>query len=446
MPKQRKVVSLTQALTGQDLQAIIEDLCAVVREWYSDSRHAPRAISAACISAIEQLCRHLVALQLSRDGNTMPLTLTIDVVSLARAAGLPLVVLVSFAYNFQSIAAIVAALRGHGISDPFRGKEWLKRDYGILVEFRHDRIHTSTYEGLDGPAAYETTECLAFILPQDFPDTVIDMRLLQGDVFRGMRLWKMSRRGYEKALELCVAQVARNPDSAKAHAKMGLALAGRGRYEEALAAYAKAIEIEPERAVTHLGRAQTLASMGRAEEALASYNLAVELAPSLAEVHLRRADLLAGMGRAEEALASCGRALGIDGAMHRAHLLKGGLLARMGAPKRRWPRTTSLLNWPGATRMCICSGATCSRRWAAARRRLRRTTGQSGWTTGTPRRMSARQCYLRRSAAPTMPCTFTTGPLISTHTLHMRLPARAMSWRSWAAPPSPTSATRRRTA
>ena len=63
LPKQRKVVSLTQALTGQDLQAIIEDLCAIVREWYSDSRHAPRAISAACISAIEQLCRHLIALR-----------------------------------------------------------------------------------------------------------------------------------------------------------------------------------------------------------------------------------------------------------------------------------------------------------------------------------------------------------------------------------------------
>ena len=70
---------------GQDLQAIIEDLCAIVREWYSDSRHAPRAISAACISAIEQLCRHPIALRPSGDGSTMPQTLTIVVVSLARA-------------------------------------------------------------------------------------------------------------------------------------------------------------------------------------------------------------------------------------------------------------------------------------------------------------------------------------------------------------------------
>ena len=142
--KHRRVVSLTQALTGQDLQAIIEDLCAIVREWYSDSRHAPRAISAACISAIEQLCRHLIALQLSRDDSTVPQTLTIDIVSMHRAAGLPLAVLVSFAYNFQSIAAIVAALRGHGIAGPFRGNEELKRDYGILVEFRHGRTHAST--------------------------------------------------------------------------------------------------------------------------------------------------------------------------------------------------------------------------------------------------------------------------------------------------------------
>ena len=328
--KRRRATSLTQALTGQDLQAIIEDLCAVVREWYSDSRHAPRAISAACISAIEQLCRHLIALQLSRDDSTMPSTLTIDIVSMHRAAGMPPAVLVSFAYNFQSVEVIIEVLRGHGISDPFRGDEGLKRDYGALVAFRHDRIHTSTYEGLDGPAAYGTTERLAFILPQDFPDTRIDMRLFQGDTFRGMRLWELSKRGYEKALELCIVQVAENPSSAEAHAKTGLALAGLGRHEEALASCAKAIEFEPERAVTHLGRAQTLASMGRAEEALAAYNLAVELAPSLAEAHLRRGELLASMGRVKEALASCDRALEIDGAMHRAHLLRGDILTGMG--------------------------------------------------------------------------------------------------------------------
>ena len=122
-----RVDNATPSLTGQDLQAIIEDLCAIVREWHSDSRHAPRAISAACISAIEQLCRHLIALQLSRDDSTMPQTLTIDVVSLARAAGMPPAVLVSFTYNFQSVAVIIEALRAHGIADPFRGDEGLKR-------------------------------------------------------------------------------------------------------------------------------------------------------------------------------------------------------------------------------------------------------------------------------------------------------------------------------
>ncbi len=325
-----RAANATPSLTGQDLQAIIEDLCAVVREWYSDSRHAPRAISAACISAIEQLCRHLIALQLSRDDSTMPRTLTIDIVSLARAAGMPPAVLVSFTYNFQSVEVIIEVLRGHGITDPFKGDEKLKRDYDALAAFRHDRIHTSTYKGLDGRAAYGTTERLAFILPQDFPDTAIDMRLFQGDVFRGMRLWEMSKRGYEKALELCVVQVAESPDSAEVHAKTGLALAGLGRHEEALASYAKAIELEPERAVTYLGRAQTLASTGRNEEALAAYGRTIELAPSLAEAHLRRGELLASMGRVEEALASCDTALGIDDAMHRAHLLRGGMLAQMG--------------------------------------------------------------------------------------------------------------------
>ena len=215
--KRRRVVSLTQALTGQDLQAIIEDLCAIVREWYSDSRHAPRAISAACISAIEQLCRHLIALRLSMDDSTMPQTLTIDIVSLHRAADMPPAVLVSFAYNFQSVAVIIEVLRGHGIADPFRGDEGLKRDYGALVAFRHDRIHTSTYKNLDGRAAYETTERLAFRLPRDYPDMVIDMCLLEGDIFRRMRPWRLSKRGCEKAPELCAAQVASTLQCTGAH-------------------------------------------------------------------------------------------------------------------------------------------------------------------------------------------------------------------------------------
>lgn len=55
----------------------------------------------------------------------MPQTLAIDVVSMPRAAGMPPAVLVSFTYNFQSIKAIVAVLREHGIDDPFEGDERL---------------------------------------------------------------------------------------------------------------------------------------------------------------------------------------------------------------------------------------------------------------------------------------------------------------------------------
>ena len=193
---------------------------------------------------------------------------------------MPWAVLVSFTYNFQSIEVIVAALREHGMDDPFRGDEQLRDDFGILIKFRHDRVHTSTYEDLDRLAAYETTERLAFRLAEQFPGTLIDMRLLQGDIFGGMRLWELSRRGYEGALELCTKQVAKNPDSAEAHSKTGLALAGLGRHEEALVSHDRAAELDPGRAVTHLGRAQTLAMMGREDEALAAYDLAIELVPS----------------------------------------------------------------------------------------------------------------------------------------------------------------------
>ena len=324
------MVSLTPALTGQDLQAIIEDLCAVLRDLVSDARHIPRSVAATLVSVIEQLCRHIIALRLGEDSRSMPQTLTIDVASMPRAAGMPLAVLVSLTYNFQNVKTIVAALREHGIDDPFRGDERLLDDFGGLVGFRNDRVHTSTYGDLDRQAAYDTTERLAFRLPRQFPDMEIDMRLLQGDTLMGMRLRERSLAAYEKAEPLCAAQVAANPGSARAHAKMGLALAGQGRLEEALASYDRAVALEPERAVTHLGRAQALAGMGHGEEALAAYDRTLEIDPVLAEAHLRRGRLLAGMGRMHDALASCDRALDIDDEAYRAHLLRGSLLARMG--------------------------------------------------------------------------------------------------------------------
>ena len=328
--KHRRVVSLTLALTGQDLQAIMEDLCAVLRYLYSDARHVPRSVAATLVSVIEQLCRHIIALKLGEDDSTMPHTLTIDIVSMPHAAGMPLAVLVSLTYNFQSTRAIVEALREHGIDDPFRGDERLLDDFGALVAFRHDRVHTATYGDLDRQAAYDATERLAFRLPRQFPDTEIDMRLLQGDTLRGMRLWDRSLAAYQRAGTRCAALVAANPGSARARAKMGLALAGQGLLEEALASHDQAVALDPERAVTHLGRAQTLAGMGRSDEALASYDRTIEIDPVLAEAHLRRGELLASMGRVYDALASCDRTLGINGEAYRAHLLRGGLLAEMG--------------------------------------------------------------------------------------------------------------------
>ena len=256
--------------------------------------------------------------------------MTIDAASMPHAAGMPLAVLVSLTYNFQSIKAIVAALREHGIDDPFEGDERLLRDFGVLVGFRHDRVHTSTYGDLDRRAAYDTAERLAFRLPRQFPDMEIDMYLLQGDVLGGMRLWKRSLAAYEKAGVRCAAHVARNPGSAQAHAKMGLALAGQGRREEALASYDQAVVLEPERAVTHLGRAQALAGMGRSEEALAAYDRAIALDGTYAEAHCRKAELLASLGRTDDALCFYNRAAELDPLYARALAGKGSILARMG--------------------------------------------------------------------------------------------------------------------
>ena len=78
------------------------------------------------------------------------------------------------------------------------------------------------------------------------------------------------------------AAVARGePQQARAHNLLGMALSRLGRNEEALASFDQAIVHQPDFAEAHGNRANALIELGRIEEAVTSYERAVALAARL---------------------------------------------------------------------------------------------------------------------------------------------------------------------
>ena len=327
-----RIVSITPALAGQDLGAILADLFSVERLLDSPKRSDHRVVAVTLVSTTEQFCRLAVADTLGRGMGTMPDYVEIPLASIGPAARLSREALVSFSYNFQNVRTIEKALADHGIRDVFGGYPGLRDAMVALIAARHDLVHTSLPVRFNMRASYDAVVGLAFGIARHLPELEADMRLAEGDIFHRMRMPGRSRAGYEKAEPLCRALALKRPESAQAHARLGLALAGLGRHGEALASCDRAALLDPGRAAAHLGRALQLAKLGRHGDALAGCRRAAEIDPSLPDAHLIGADMLAGMGRHAEALAGCDRAVKLDDSLPRAHLLRGNILAAMDRP------------------------------------------------------------------------------------------------------------------
>ena len=324
-----RIVSITPALAGQDLGAILADLFSVERLIGSHGRHDRRAAAVALVSAVEQFCRLVVSDMLGRGKGALPAYVEIPLASVGPAAHLSREDLVSFSYNFQNVPTIENMLAEYGMRDVLGDDPQLRGALAALFAARNEFVHTSVPVGFDARAAYDAVVRLVFGIAVHVPELEAEMRLVQGDTFIGMRMPGRSRAAYKEAEALCRELVRRHPESAEAHARLGLALYGLGRHEEAIASYDRAISLDPGRAAAHIDRALPLAGLGRHEEAIASCGRAAEIDPSLPDPHLVVADILAGMDRPAEALAACGRAAGLDGSLPRTHLVRGGILADM---------------------------------------------------------------------------------------------------------------------
>ena len=330
------------------------DLFAVEALLGSHRRSDHRAIAVALVSGAEQFCRPTVADMLGRGRGTMPEYVEIRLANIGRAARLSKEALVSFTHNFQNIEAIEKMLREYGLRGVFRDNPGLRDALIGLFAGRNDNVHTSVPVAFDVRAAYEAVLQLVFGIASHIPELEAEMRIVQGDVFKRMGMPQRSRDGYGLAEPLCRALVRKHPESAQAHARLGLALFGLGRDEEALGSYDMAVSLDPGQAVTHLARALPLARLGRDEEALASCGAAIDLDPALPDAHVSKADILAGAGRAAEALAACDRAVEMDGSLQRAHTLRGNILAGMDRATEAlaaYDRSIELDGYDGSARM-----------------------------------------------------------------------------------------------
>ena len=99
------------------------------------------------------------------------------------------------------------------------------------------------------------------------------------------------------------------PDNARAHANLGVSLAGEGRRAAAMTEYREALRIEPRMAEAHNNLALVLVDVGAAEEALAHYREAVRLKPDYPNAHTNLANLLDEKGRTDEAIRHYGEAI-----------------------------------------------------------------------------------------------------------------------------------------
>lgn len=152
---------------------------------------------------------------------------------------------------------------------------------------------------------------------------------------RGERLLEAGE--FSEAEALLREAAAREPRSARAHSKLGAALARQGRYEEAVAILRRAIELDPRYAPAYTNLGAAYHEQGRLEEALQAYRKALEVDPeywiahqNLAALYRRLEDYGAFVRHMKQATRLMARAQAQEGRTGCLPLLLLAVLALLG--------------------------------------------------------------------------------------------------------------------
>lgn len=134
---------------------------------------------------------------------------------------------------------------------------------------------------------------------------------------------KGAEAAFRKVIEL-------NPNNAKAHYRLGVALIQQNKLEEAIAEYRQAIRIDPNDAAAHndLGLALTL--QGKLEEAITELRQAIRLNPDNAKAYSNLGLALFQQGKTEEAIAEYKQVIRIDPSNAGDYVMLGAALSNQG--------------------------------------------------------------------------------------------------------------------
>jgi tetratricopeptide (TPR) repeat protein len=165
-------------------------------------------------------------------------------------------------------------------------------------------------------------EALDFIntLSKDYPDNSLLFNI-RGACYAGLGQLDIAIQNYEKALSI-------NPDYAKAHYNLGIALQDLGKLHDSVKSYENSIAFEPENAQAYNNLAIVLRELDQLEEAEASCRKAIVLDPEYAEAYSSLSIILYANGNLNSALESIEKAYSINPKLKLIKLLLAVLKAR----------------------------------------------------------------------------------------------------------------------
>jgi tetratricopeptide (TPR) repeat protein len=103
-----------------------------------------------------------------------------------------------------------------------------------------------------------------------------------------------------------------DPNNARAHNNLGIALSDQGKLDEAIACYQKALQIDPNYADAHINLGIALSDQGKVDEAIGCYQKALQIDPNEADAHNNLGIALYEQGKLDEAIAELEIAVRLD--------------------------------------------------------------------------------------------------------------------------------------
>ncbi len=125
---------------------------------------------------------------------------------------------------------------------------------------------------------------------------------------------------------------ASNPDNARIHNNLGVALTRTNKYEEAIAQFEKALSLNPQYDLVHVNLARALIGAGQTDEAVLEYQKALEFYPDSADLHNSLGSALEKQGHLDDAIQQFTAAIKLNPRMAEAHNDLGLALLSDGQP------------------------------------------------------------------------------------------------------------------